>query len=45
MFVDILAEFYPVAPMELEAILSEHPVVADSAVIGVVTEDGNELPR
>ena len=34
-----------VAPMELEAILSEHPAVADSAVIGIMQEDGNELPR
>lgn len=35
----------PVAPMEIESILSEHPAIADSAVIGVVTAEGNELPR
>jgi 4-coumarate--CoA ligase len=33
-----------VAPAELEALLLEHPAVADSAVVGV-TINGNESPR
>lgn len=37
--------FFSVAPAELESVLSEHPMVADCAVIGVTTEDGEELPR
>ncbi|WP_037628785.1 AMP-binding protein [Streptomyces aureus] len=36
---------YQVAPAELEAILVQHPGVADAAVIGVADEEGNEVPK
>ncbi|KAF2729107.1 4-coumarate-CoA ligase [Polyplosphaeria fusca] len=35
----------PIAPAELEALLISHPLVADAAVIGIPTEDGDEVPR
>jgi 4-coumarate--CoA ligase len=36
---------YQVAPAVLEALLLRHPKVADSAVIGVKDEDGQEIPK
>ncbi|MDX3064875.1 4-coumarate--CoA ligase family protein [Streptomyces phaeolivaceus] len=36
---------YQVAPAELEAILVQHPGIADAAVIGVDDEEGNEIPK
>jgi acyl-coenzyme A synthetase/AMP-(fatty) acid ligase len=36
---------YQVAPAELEAVLLNHPDIADAAVIGVYDEENNEVPK
>ncbi|GAA0896191.1 AMP-dependent synthetase [Virgisporangium aurantiacum] len=36
---------YQVAPAELEAVLLNHPGIADAAVIGVYDEENNEVPK
>lgn len=36
---------HQVAPAELEALLLEHPAIADVAVVGMSTPDGDEAPR
>ena len=36
---------YQIAPAELEALLLTHPLIADSAVIGVLDADGQEIPK
>ena len=36
---------YQVAPAELEAVLVSHPKVRDAGVIGVLNEDGEEIPK
>jgi acyl-CoA synthetase (AMP-forming)/AMP-acid ligase II len=34
-----------VSPVELEAILTTHPLIADAAVIGVPDEEASEVPK
>ncbi|MEU5212014.1 AMP-binding protein [Streptomyces sp. NPDC020742] len=36
---------YQVAPADLEALLLRHDAIADAAVIGVLDDDGNEVPK
>lgn len=36
---------YQVAPAELEALMLSHPKVMDAACIGVLDEDGQEIPK
>lgn len=36
---------YQIAPAELEALLLSHPDVVDAAVIGVLDEEGQEIPK
>jgi long-chain acyl-CoA synthetase len=36
---------FSIAPAELEALLLEHPAVADAAVIGIPDEEAGEVPK
>lgn len=36
---------YQIAPAELEALLLRHPLIVDAAVVGVLDDDGEEIPK
>ena len=45
MLIRLLYWWTQVAPAELEALLLEHPLIADAAVIGIPDERAGERPK